>query len=118
MEFLPSNLIAVSSDENLMNSVTNYSVAKNKASKETTKGRKQPVHRKDKSNLVREVDLHIEQLLANTRGMDSYDILTFQLNMAKRVLAEAQASNTKRLVFIHGEGEGKLKLELEFLLIS
>ena len=116
MEFSPTNLICKESTENLMNNVTNYSVAESKASKETTKRRQQTSSRKDKTSPIREVDLHIEQLLANTRGMDNYDILSFQLSMAKRVLAEAQATNTKRLVFIHGEGEGKLKLELEFLL--
>ena len=63
-----------------------------------------------------EVDLHIHQLAASTRGMTNHEMLTLQIETAKKRLEFAIRKKIHRVVFIHGVGEGVLKKELEFLL--
>lgn len=62
------------------------------------------------------IDLHIQQLTSSTRGMDNYDMLTLQIDTAKRQLEFAFSKRIQKVVFIHGVGEGVLRTELEFLL--
>ena len=62
-----------------------------------------------------EVDLHINQLVKSTKGMANHDMLTLQLNTAKRQLDFAIKNRIQKIVFIHGVGEGVLKLELDYL---
>ena len=62
-----------------------------------------------------EVDLHIQQITKSTRGMGNFDILTLQLETAKRKIEFARAKQIPRIIFIHGVGEGVLKEELDFL---
>ena len=61
------------------------------------------------------VDLHIQQLVPKTKGLDNYDMLTIQMDTAKRQLEFAMKKRIQRIVFIHGVGEGVLRTELEFL---
>lgn len=72
--------------------------------------------RSKKDDFVLEVDLHIEKLVPNKRGMSNYDILTLQADTAKRQLDFAIRNRMPKVVFIHGVGEGVLKAELDFLL--
>lgn len=62
-----------------------------------------------------EVDLHIHQLTNSTRGMSNHDMLTLQLDTARRQLEFAINKRIQKIVFIHGVGEGVLKIELEYL---
>ena len=62
-----------------------------------------------------EVDLHIHQLTQSNKGMTNHDMLTLQLDTARRQLEFAIKKRIPRIVFIHGVGEGVLKLELEYL---
>ena len=62
-----------------------------------------------------EVDLHIDKLTKNSRGMDNYDMLTLQMDTAKYKLEFAIRNRIPRIVFIHGVGEGVLKEELNYL---
>ena len=62
-----------------------------------------------------EVDLHIHQLVPKSKGMNNYDMLTIQIDTAKRQLEFAIKKRIQRIVFIHGIGEGVLKAELEYL---
>lgn len=71
--------------------------------------------RSKKDDFVLEIDLHIEKLVPNKRGMSNYDILTLQTETAKRQLEFAIRNRMQRVVFIHGVGEGILKAELDFL---
>ncbi|GAB1857602.1 hypothetical protein MHTCC0001_24380 [Flavobacteriaceae bacterium MHTCC 0001] len=75
----------------------------------------QKENRKERSQHVMEVDLHINQLVKSSKGMTSYDMLNLQLQTAKRQLEYAIGKRIQRIVFIHGVGEGVLKLELETL---
>lgn len=62
------------------------------------------------------VDLHIHQLVKSEKGLSNYDMLTIQMDEAKRQLEFAFKKRIQRIVFIHGVGEGVLKVELDFLL--
>ena len=88
-----------------------------KQEKEIPKSRsfvKEKKSRKDE--MVLEVDLHIEKLLPNKKGMSNFDILTLQTETAKRQIEFAIKNRIPKIVFIHGVGEGVLKAELDFLL--
>ena len=79
--------------------------------------KKQSIKKKPKErNLpTMEVDLHIHKLTDSNRRMTNYDILTLQLDTAKRQLEFAMRKRIQKIVFIHGVGEGVLKMELETL---
>ncbi|TYA71675.1 Smr/MutS family protein [Seonamhaeicola marinus] len=84
--------------------------------KEASKKRKQPkVKAKERFQPTLEVDLHINQLVKSSKGMSNHDMLTLQLDTAKRQLEYAIKKRIQKIVFIHGVGEGVLKLELEYL---
>lgn len=70
---------------------------------------------KDRFEPTLEVDLHIHQLVKSSRGMTNHDMLTIQLDTAKRQLEFAISKRIQKVVFIHGIGQGVLKLELEYL---
>jgi len=78
--------------------------------------RKKSLFKKEKNEVVFEVDLHINKLINSTRNLDNFDILTLQLNTAKRKLKYAISNRISKVVFIHGVGEGVLKTELQYLL--
>lgn len=65
---------------------------------------------------VPEFDLHIEKLVKNKNGLSNFDILTIQLDTAKRQVEFALKNRIPKIVFIHGVGEGVLKTELDFML--
>lgn len=82
-------------------------------SKDAEKRKK--IVRKDKKTPPMEVDLHIHQLVASTRNMTNHDMLTLQVETARRQLEFAIEKKIQRVVFIHGVGEGVLRTELEYL---
>lgn len=59
-----------------------------------------------------EVDLHIHELLEDTRGLTNHEMLEVQMGRFRNELETAIANGTRRIVFIHGVGNGTLKLEL------
>lgn len=110
--FEPSQLIPAS--KNIQ--VTNFEVARIKREKEVPRIHKGPKMRpKDRNDPKMEVDLHIHQLTANTKGMTNFDMLNLQLETAKRQLEFALRKRIQKIVFIHGVGEGVLKEELQYL---
>lgn len=62
-----------------------------------------------------EVDLHIHHLTDTSKHMSNHDMLTLQLDTARRQLEFAIKKRIQKVVFIHGKGEGVLKMELEYL---
>ncbi|MDX1773575.1 MAG: DNA mismatch repair protein MutS [Oceanihabitans sediminis] len=70
---------------------------------------------KERYEPTMEIDLHIHQLTDSYKGMSSHDMLTLQLDTARRQLEFAIKKRIQKVVFIHGVGEGVLKLELEYL---
>ncbi len=71
--------------------------------------------KKDKNEVILEVDLHINQLTKSTKGMDNFDMLSLQLDTAKIKIEYAISKRISKIVFIHGVGEGVLKSELHYL---
>lgn len=60
-------------------------------------------------NGIIEIDLHIDALLDDTTGMESSDMLNFQLDMFRKVLEEYKKNTGQKIVFIHGKGDGVLR---------
>lgn len=87
---------------------------RDKESPKPNKNRANLSNRK-KSIPAMEVDLHIEKLVPNTRGLDNFDMINIQIDTAKRQLDFAIQKRFQRVIFIHGVGEGVLKSELESL---
>lgn len=84
--------------------------------KEVSKKRSIPrIKPKERVQPPMEVDLHIHQLTNSTKHLSNHEMLTLQLDTAKRQLEFAIRKRIQRVVFIHGVGEGVLKTELEFL---
>jgi len=78
-------------------------------------GKTQRVKPKERSLPPMEVDLHIHQLVPKSRGLNNYEMLTLQMDEAKRQLEFAISKRIQKVVFIHGVGEGVLRTELEYL---
>jgi hypothetical protein len=63
-----------------------------------------------------ELDLHIEQLVANPGALSSAEIIAKQLEMLERYLYVAIVHRQERMIVIHGLGKGKLKDEVHIML--
>lgn len=64
-------------------------------------------HQKDDGTLV--IDLHADELLETTAGMNAADILHYQLDVFKKTMDENKKKKGQKIVFIHGKGEGVLR---------
>ena len=105
-KFDASELVKIGKDQHQLSKysdINNPFLQEKKASQKAKKS----FFTKTKNEVVLEVDLHINQLVKSTRGLDNYDMLNLQLETAKR---------NSKIVFIHGVGEGVLKSELNSLL--
>jgi len=65
-----------------------------------------------------EVDLHIEEILENTAGMEHSEIIRFQIRHFEKSLDEARRRRLKKFVAIHGIGKGRLKDEIRKILTA
>ena len=117
MTFFVNELVKINNSNELSGFFSAQSLGSVLKDKEEPKKRsfvKEKRSRKDE--FVLEVDLHIEKLVPSKRGMNNYDILTLQMETAKRQLDFAIKNRMPKVVFIHGVGEGVLKAELDFML--
>lgn len=62
---------------------------------------------KDDGTIV--IDLHADELLETTAGMNAADILHYQLDVFKKTMDENKKKKGQKIVFIHGKGEGVLR---------
>jgi len=69
----------------------------------------------EKKEIILEVDLHIHHLSKSTKGMDNFDMLSLQIDVARRKIEYCIQKKISKIVFIHGVGEGVLKMELQYL---
>lgn len=69
----------------------------------------QPARRTDDKNSPVVIDLHSDELLETTAGMNSADILNFQLEKFRNTLETFKDKRGTKIVFIHGKGEGVLR---------
>ncbi|MDR0574565.1 MAG: DUF2027 domain-containing protein [Tannerella sp.] len=84
-------------------------------------GRKKEVRRmpqpavkapKQGNNII-EIDLHINQLMETTSGMNNADMLNYQISKFHEVMKANSGKKGQKIVFIHGKGEGVLRTALE-----
>ncbi len=113
-KFFQSELVIIEKDQYELSKYSDIAnpLLKEKL-KETSQGKSH--FKKQKNEVVLEVDLHIHQLTKTTKGMDNFDMLSLQLDTAKRKLEYAISKRISKVVFIHGVGEGVLKNELQYL---
>lgn len=117
LDFDEKELVKISGTNELHSLFASQSVSAVLREKELPKKRSFVKEKRNKKDdFVLEIDLHIEKLVPNKRGMSNYDILTLQSDTAKRQLEFAIRNRMPKVVFIHGVGEGVLKAELDFLL--
>ena len=60
-------------------------------------------------NGIVEVDLHIGELLDDTRGMSNSEMPNYQLDKFREVMNQYRNKREQRIVFIHGKGDGVLR---------
>ena len=117
MTFFVNELVKINNSSALSGFFSTQSLTSVLKDKEGPKKRSFVKEKKSrKEEFVLEVDLHIEKLVPSKRGMSNYDILTLQIETAKRQLDFAIKNRMPKVVFIHGVGEGVLKADLDFLL--
>lgn len=56
-----------------------------------------------------EVDLHINELVDSTAGLDNAAMLKIQIDTFRRVMDAYRNAKGQKIVFIHGKGEGVLR---------
>ena len=69
------------------------------------------ISRSSKNGIV-EIDLHIGELLDDTRGMSNCEILNYLLDKFREVMNQYRSKREQRIVFIHGKGDGVLRKAL------
>jgi len=113
--FLASELVNIEKDQHELSKYSdiNHQLLKEKMVSQPSK---KSAFKKDKNETILEVDLHINQLVNSTQGLDNYDMLNIQLDTAKSKIEFAISKKIPKIVFIHGVGEGVLKNELISLL--
>lgn len=116
LQFTINELIKIETDTVLRANVFTSSTLEEAVSqKESSKKKSIKIKPKERFQPTLEVDLHIHQLTNSVKGMTNHDMLTLQLDTAKRQLEFAIRKRIQKVVFIHGKGDGILKLELEYL---
>lgn len=88
-----------------LNNAVSYSKLKGLESLGSSKSK----HSKSSNDDILVVDLHADELLETTVGMEPSDILNYQMDYFHRILDENSRNKGRRIVFIHGKGEGVLR---------
>lgn len=117
MEFLfdVSDLVKIGTEQDQIKTKIDERKILNSISNQD-KGKKKSLFKKVNNEVIMEVDLHIDKLIKSKRGMDNYDILSLQIDTAKRKIEYCIHKRISKIIFIHGVGEGVLKTELRYLL--
>lgn len=71
-----------------------------------------PQPRKPRMEEPEVVDLHIDQLLDSTSGLQPADMLACQMREFDRRMEQAAKHPGRKIIFIHGKGEGVLRAAL------
>lgn len=75
--------------------------------KQETKERRE-LQRLQKDGIL-EIDLHADEVLETTAGMDAKAIKEYQLDVFRKTMQERLQEKGRKIVFIHGNGEGVLR---------
>lgn len=114
--YLKTDVVKIDIDQNELSRKTGAGFGFIKTKEADTQKRKKTQFKKAKNEIVMEVDLHAEKLMKSTRGLDNYDILSLQIETAKRKIEYCIQKKISKIILIHGVGEGVLKTELQYLL--
>lgn len=71
--------------------------------------KRQRIEKKTDKKDILEVDLHINQLLDTTAGLNNTDMLNVQLEKFRAVMEENKTKKGQKIIFIHGKGDGVLR---------
>lgn len=105
--------------QNVEQDLSDEDIARLKKLKESNSFQKiSKSHKEQLKKLEKEIDLHIEELVDNTSGLGSHEMLSIQLERFEKELDKGISDGVKKLVFIHGVGNGRLKMEIRNLLKS
>jgi hypothetical protein len=63
-----------------------------------------------------EIDLHIEELVSDKKGLTNTDIVKIQLDTFRHYLQLALVHHQERMIVIHGLGKGRLREEVHAIL--
>ncbi|MFW5851645.1 MAG: DUF2027 domain-containing protein, partial [Bacteroidota bacterium] len=107
------------SKQQIEKSLGNTNFAKILNQKESEQSGKRPriapssKHKKDE---IREIDLHIHELIEDEHTVEKEEMLTIQLQAFETALHKAIKDNINKLVCIHGVGNGILKTKIRSML--
>lgn len=59
------------------------------------------------------IDLHIDELLDDTTGMNNAEILRYQVDKFNEIMQANLKHRGRKIIFIHGKGEGVLRNKIE-----
>jgi hypothetical protein len=96
----PARQVYVSADD-IKNALLQKSAA--------DKPKSQPIVKRGGRQDIVEVDLHIGELLDDTRGMSNSEMLNYQLDKFREVMNQYKNKREQRIIFIHGKGDGVLR---------
>jgi hypothetical protein len=85
---------------------------------QTEQTKKSKPHLSNDPNYELEIDLHIEELMDNYKGMSNAEIIQIQLKHFQTTLDTAISEHYRKLIAIHGVGNGRLKQEIITILSS
>ena len=113
-EYNQNELVVIEEDQHQLSKYSdiNNTLFNDKLQDQKVKGSS---FKKENNEVILEVDLHINQLIKSTTGMDNFEMLSLQLETAKRKIEYAISKRISKIIFIHGVGEGVLKSELHYL---
>ncbi len=109
----PSMLVDIvaESQKEQLRSVSPKEIKKAMMTKEV-KEKKHAFSKPNQKPQIIEVDLHITELLDTTVGMNSADILAYQLDVFHKTIEKNKNRKGQKIVFIHGKGEGILRKQI------
>ena len=99
----PSKQVYVSAEE-----LQNALLQKQNTDTNRPQKKEKPANKKG----IIEIDLHINELLDDTRGMSNSEMLNYQLDKFREVMEQYKNKREQRIVFIHGKGDGVLRKAL------
>ncbi len=103
---LPAKQVYVSAEE------LKEALIQKKTIDDNVSSKPQAIVKRGGKNGIIEIDLHIGELLDDTRGMSNSEILNYQLDKFREVLEQYKGKREQRIVFIHGKGDGVLRKAL------
>ena len=103
---LPARQVYVSAEE------LQEALIQKKTIEDHVSSKPQTIVKRGGKNGIIEIDLHIGELLDDTRWMSNSEMLNYQLDKFREVLEQYKGKREQRIVFIHGKGDGVLRKAL------